>query len=229
MRTLVVTATEAESAAVVAGLADASGRSVGPYQVAAAGDVLVVVSGVGPAAAAAAAATVVAARSPELLVSAGVAGGFRESGVQPGGAVVATEIVPADLGVETEEGFLDPTALGFATAGATCDPMLVEDAVGRIRAAGLSCAAGPVLTLSAMTGTDDRARQLAARHRPVAEAMEGAGVAHVAAMWRLPVLEIRTISNLVGRREREKWQMTEALAALTTATSAVLAPTPVRP
>jgi futalosine hydrolase len=134
--------------------------------------------------------------------------------------VVATEIVPADLGIETEEGYLDPTALGFATAATSCDPDRVRALLDRLRAAGLPCRAGPVLTLSTMTGTDARATALYGRHRPIAEAMEGAGVAHVATWWDRPVLELRTMSNLVGRRDRERWRMDEALDTLSRAVAA---------
>jgi futalosine hydrolase len=44
--------------------------------------------------------------------------------------------------------------------------------------------------------------------------MEGFGVATAAKLWDLPVLEIRTISNVVGPRDREAWRMKEAFAAL---------------
>ena len=40
--------------------------------------------------------------------------------------------------------------------------------------------------------------------------MEGAAVAHVAAMYGVPVVEVRAISNEVGPRERHLWKTKEA-------------------
>ena len=86
----------------------------------------------------------------------------------------------------------------------------------------MDVAVGPVLTLSTMTGTAARARELMARHDAIAEAMEGSGVAHVARLHRLPVLELRTISNAVGERDRSGWDMLGALDALTRAAGVLL-------
>jgi futalosine hydrolase len=52
--------------------------------------------------------------------------------------------------------------------------------------------------------------------------MEGAGVAHVATLHELPVMEIRTISNQVGLRDRDSWDLVTALTSLGTAAGAVL-------
>jgi len=47
--------------------------------------------------------------------------------------------------------------------------------------------------------------------------MEGFGVASAARLADVAFVELRTISNLVGPRDREAWRLTEALAALETA------------
>ena len=61
-----------------------------------------------------------------------------------------------------------------------------------------------------------RADALRARHPGVlAEAMEGFGVAEAAALYGLPVLEVRAVSNPVGPRDRDAWRIGAALAALT--------------
>lgn len=44
--------------------------------------------------------------------------------------------------------------------------------------------------------------------------MEGYGVAEAAIQAGLPVIEIRAISNLIGPRERDKWNIPEALTQL---------------
>jgi len=147
-----------------------------------------------------------------LVVSAGIAGGFAPA-APLGSVVVAAAIVAADLGVRTTEGFTPVEELGFGTSEHK-PPAALAEAV----AAALGAAYGPVLTVSTVTGTAARAAELSARHPgAVAEAMEGFGVAEAAVAAGVPVLEIRTVSNPVGPRDRAAWRIGPALAALTTA------------
>ncbi|GAE26629.1 menaquinone via futalosine step 2 [Halalkalibacter wakoensis JCM 9140] len=44
--------------------------------------------------------------------------------------------------------------------------------------------------------------------------MEGFGVAEAARQHQVPVIEVRSISNKVGPRDRDSWRIKEALAAL---------------
>jgi futalosine hydrolase len=226
--TLVVTAVAAERDAIADGVGSPHAVTAGPYASARrcetnGADVLVVAGGVGPAAAAAATAHVCATEDVSLVVSMGVAGAFASARLRHGDIAVATSIVAADLGAMSPERFLDLTALGL-DGGATvdCPPALVASARDRLAAAGLHVAVGAILTLSTMTGTAERAAELMSRHGAVAEAMEGAGVAHVAALHDLPVLEVRTISNEVGLRDRTSWDLVTALTSLGVAAGALL-------
>ena len=176
----------------------------------------VVVSGVGPAAAAAATATALASGPrPAGVVSAGIAGSY--AGLPAGSVVLADRMVAADLGVAAPQAFLDLATLGFGVSSYTPDATATAEAARRCGAV-----TGTVLTLSAATGTADRARELQARHDPVAEAMEGTGVSTAAAAAGLPVLELRTISNPVGDRDLSRWDLPTAFAALTAASAAAL-------
>jgi futalosine hydrolase len=51
--------------------------------------------------------------------------------------------------------------------------------------------------------------------------MEGYGAAQAAAAHSVPTLEIRTISNEVGPRDRAAWRIGEALTALQEAFAAL--------
>jgi futalosine hydrolase len=226
--TVVVTAVAAERDAVADGIGSPQAVSVGPYDSCRrcetdGPDVLVIAGGVGPAAAAAAASYAVATHEVTLLVSMGVAGAFASARLRHGDVAVATSIVAADLGAMSPERFLDLTALGL-DGGATvdCGDDLVSAARDRLAAAGLHVAVGAILTLSTMTGTAERAAEPMSRHGAVAEAMEGAGVAHVAALHAIPVLEVRAVSNEVGLRDRASWDLVTALTSLGTAAGAVL-------
>ncbi|MGW1378713.1 futalosine hydrolase [Streptomyces sp. NPDC002446] len=187
----------------------------------------VLAAGVGPAAAAAGTATALTAAALagapyDLVVSAGIGGGFPPgvgparpgeppSGAPLGSVVVAGAIVAADLGAQTPDGFAPVTELGFGTVAHRPDAALVEAV-----AAACGGAVGTVVTVSTVTGSAARAAELAQRHPGVlAEAMEGFGVAEAAAAHGVPVLEIRTVSNAVGPRDRAAWRIGDALAALT--------------
>jgi futalosine hydrolase len=224
VRVLIVTAVPAERDAVASGLGGAepvplpSGQTGYALHRAHArhgeaplvADVLA--AGVGPAAAAAGTATALTAASAagepyDAVVSAGIAGGF---GQPPGGTVVATSIVAADLGAATPAGFASVTELGFGTVEHRPPEQLVRAAA---EAAG--AAAGAVLTVSTVTGSAERAEELTARHPDAAaEAMEGFGVAEAAAAHGVTVLELRTVSNPCGPRDRDSWRIEEALTAL---------------
>lgn len=176
--------------------------------------VRVLVTGVGPAEAAAAVAAELARVPVDLVVSAGIAGGF--GGLGPGDVAVASSIAFADLGAESGDGFLPLSELGFGRGAydvpAKLAVQLADRTGGRL---------GTVLTVATVTGTAATADTLTARYPDaVAEAMEGAGVAAAAARFGVPAAEIRAISNAVGSRDRTAWRVTDALAALGAAVAA---------
>ncbi|MBM2618056.1 futalosine hydrolase [Actinoplanes sp. LDG1-06] len=216
---LVVTAVAAEAEAVRAG-ADPD-------------HVVVETVGVGPAAAAAGTARLLASAGASAsasgrgsgsasgngpyraVVSAGIAGGF--VGRAPvGSVVVGVRSIAADLGAETPDGFLTVDELGFGTSVIDADPALVKALTDALPTA----VPGDVVTLSTVTGTTATAERLARSYpQAVAEAMEGYGVAVAAA--GLPFVELRSISNPIGPRDRAAWRLKEAFAALSTASGAL--------
>ncbi|MET4924043.1 futalosine hydrolase [Streptomyces sp. PSRA5] len=215
MRVLVVTAVTAEADAVSGGLGAGAARGLpGGYVLTAHPRADVLAAGVGPAAAAAGTATALAlaAASPapyDLVVSAGIGGGFQPL-APVGSLVVADAIVAADLGAETPEGFLPVDELGFGRTVHHPPPELAARIAGL-----LDAVHAPVLTVSTVTGSAARTAELAARHpRAAAEAMEGFGVAEAAAAYSVPVVEIRAVSNAVGPRDRSAWRIGPALDAL---------------
>jgi len=216
VRLLAVVATEQERAALLRSTA-AAVAPLGPYRCATTAVADVLVSGIGPAASAACAATALALRGYDLALSVGVCGAFRGT-AEVGDTVVATELVAADLGADSPEGYLGTSALGWAEDVAPAEPRLLRAVVGRLP----SPVTGPVLTVSTVTGTRVRADLLAERHGPVAEAMEGWGVLTAARLHGVPVLEVRTVSNLVDDRDTSTWSFPRAFDALAGVGSALL-------
>lgn len=174
----------------------------------------VLVGGVGSVAAAVNTARTLAAAEYSLVICAGIGGGF-PGRAEVGSLVVGTEIIAADLGAETPDGFAGLEKLGFGFTRIQSDAYWVERVTKALQRAKLPVITGPVLTVSTVTGTAETAAEMADRVKGAsAEAMEGFGVGFAALDRGLPVLEIRAISNMVGPRDRSAWQIKEALEVL---------------
>jgi futalosine hydrolase len=228
---LVICAVEAERDAVVRNFG-----SVAPIDVAAvkgvsvdtaAGTLHVFPSGAGPVAAAITTTTLLAfGPGYDLVVNAGIAGGFRGR-AEIGDVVLADQVIAADQGVVTDEGFSTLRDLGLPGNGGYAIGNIEHRA--RLASGPYRLLAGDVLTLSCMTGTDARAAELAARYpRAVAEAMEGYGVIEATRRddertgREIPFAEVRAISNIIGRRDRSLWNIPLAFGALADAMSTLL-------
>jgi futalosine hydrolase len=107
--------------------------------------------------------------------------------------------------------------LGFGTGRYDVAPQLAVELADRTGGH-----LGTVLTVATVTGTAQTATALARRFPDaVAEGMEGAGVAAAATLYGVPFAELRSISNLVGPRDRDAWDIPMALEALADAVAAV--------
>ncbi len=227
MRLLVVTAVQAELEAVLHPLAPPTACEVGPHQAAAvtsgAGDLVVVAAGVGSAASASVAAAALALDAYDVVLSLGVAGGFRGRAAV-GDVVVADRVVVADLGVESPGGFLSTADVFGVDAEWALRTPYPPGVARRLTDAGLAVRTGAVLTVSTVTGTDERAQRLAAAHpTAVAEAMEGYGVLTACRAHGTPFGEVRSVSNVVERRDRAAWDVAGALRTLSAVAAALFA------
>lgn len=181
----------------------------------ASGSVEIVAGGVGPAAAAATTAWVLAGQHYDLVLSAGIAGGFAPTSL--GDVVVADAVVQADLGAEDGPVFRPASELGLGAERTDLDPQVTRELARRCNAG-----IGAVLSVSTVTGTAaTAARRLAQTPDACAEAMEGAGVLAGAVRAGVAFGEVRAISNLVGPRDRVAWDIPLALRALAGALVAI--------
>ncbi|MNK28613.1 Futalosine hydrolase [compost metagenome] len=205
-RVLIMTAVPAEQEAVQRGLLSSPGAAAFDVRLA----------GVGSAAAAASTARILATATEgyDLVISAGIGGGFPGL-AEIGTVVVASAITAADLGAETQEGFSSVDELGFGSSRIAVQAELAARWTGALQVAGVPVQSGPIVTVTTATGTSATAEALAGRvPGACAEAMEGFGVGTAAEQAGLLVLEIRGISNPVGPRDRSAWRIGDALAAL---------------
>ncbi len=73
---------------------------------------------------------------------------------------------------------------------------------------------GPSLTVAGVSGDAQRAEMLHRRHGGLTENMEGFSLALAARLHGIKFLEIRTVSNPVGTRDKKLWDFRQALCAL---------------
>ncbi len=186
-------------------------------------EVAVVISGPGKVNAAHATALAISGLSPTGVLNFGIGGGLPGSGLQLLEITLADSEHYADEGVFTERGFMDLSFLRLPLIRSGGKEYynsfpITSSLRARLRSAlkdaGIPFREGPFITVSTVTGTDERARLLRRRYRAVCENMEGAAVAHVCLMHGVDFAELRCISNFAGRRDRRKWKTEEAARRL---------------
>jgi len=149
---------------------------------------------------------------PHLLIQAGVAGSFSSS-YPPGSLVLVNEEVTGDLGVEENNEFKDVFDMGLPQITAPyTGKSLVNKHVELLQRYNLP----PVkaVTVNEITTRATRIQQLEQKYQPVVESMEGAALHYIALIEKIPYIQLRAVSNMVGERDKSKWKMKEAIAAL---------------
>ncbi len=157
---------------------------------------------------------------PILILQTGCAGAFQESGLQKGDIGIATEEIDIHLGLESEKPDTPPVELPFSVLRKgdaelknryPCSESLSDSAFKIVAdffaKEKINVQKGPFITVSTITATHKSARKRYRQFSAVMEAMEGAGAAHLSIHYKIPFLEIRSASNMVGKRERAGWDI----------------------
>ncbi len=215
MHVLLVAATGAEIAPVLAGLGPGqAGPEHTTRQQRAGHEVDVLITGVGMVATAARCARILAGRRYDLAVNLGVCGAFDRS-LAPGTVVhVVSDGLP-ELGAEDGEAFLTIQQLGLLDA----DEFPFRG--GRLWNA--SPPANPVLerlpavagiTVNTVHGDERSIDSTLRRFGPQVESMEGAAFMYACLLADVRFAQVRAVSNLVERRNREAWALPESIRNL---------------
>ncbi len=205
MRILILSATQMEIAPlfpqICNGKADFSGWEFEPL-----------VSGVGPVQAAYALSKSISNYRPALVIAAGIAGSFSVK-FPPGTVVAVRSELFADTGVWEKQTFKDLFDLGLA------DPNEYPYRQGRLLYnlplhPALSIPQADACTVSQISTQRESIEMMKLKYNPGIESMEGAAYQYVCMMEKIPFLQIRSISNYVGIRDKSEWKMNESIQAL---------------
>lgn len=162
-------------------------------------------------------------KKPGLILQTGCGGGFSEAGLKNGDVAIASKEIDIHLGLESGGPEDAVVALEFPIIKQPDREIFNSypvDAQEHSRAlkglkAGLAGGdmtvfSGPFITVATVTSSFNRSRLLHRHHGALVENMEGAGAAHVAALYDIPFLEIRAVSNRVGDRDKSRWDLSLA-------------------
>lgn len=211
MRILIVSATAQETDSIGARLRDFSEHRI---------DLLV--TGVGMVATAARCAQALTSEKYELALNFGVCGSFDRK-LAPAAVVhVVTDRI-AELGAEDGDEFLTIQQMGLSgenefplTGGRLVNASPpVNTALQR-----LPCVDG--ITVNTVHGNARSIAAIASRFAPQVESMEGAAFMYCCLVHRLAFAQVRAVSNVVETRNREAWNMADAIDGLTRAALSIL-------
>jgi len=70
------------------------------------------------------------------------------------------------------------------------------------------------ITMNEITTSKEKIAWHKQNYSPIVESMEGAAFHYVCLQEKIPFLQIRSISNYIGERDKSKWKLKESIAAL---------------
>jgi len=184
-------------------------------------EIVLMNSGIGKVNAAHAAAYVIEKYPVSAIINIGVGGAYPGSGLKVGDVALASREMYGDEGVIDSGGWSGLKKIGIPlvqqgkkryfnefpiTSLSSFSPGWKTGMSGR----DFKIRSGKFVTVSAASGMLKRARELELRFKAVCENMEGAAIAQVCALYKMPVFEIRGISNITGIRDKRKWDLQRA-------------------
>ena len=176
----------------------------------------VLVTGVGMVATAARTAQALARTRYDVAYNFGVCGAFDRS-LAPGAVVHVISDRLSELGAEDGDGFVTLQDLGLAHD----DGVLVNEAApasAALRA--LPTVRG--ITVNTVHGRDASIAAIVTRLSPQVESMEGAAFAYACTISGVPYAQVRAVSNVVERRNRDAWRLDLAIRNLNDAALRIL-------
>jgi futalosine hydrolase len=215
VRILLVSATAAEIGPVTAGLRREGDR--GPKTTRYAGDshaIDVLVTGVGMVATATWCSHALCRERYDVALNLGVCGSF-DRVLTPGTVVHVVSDRLAELGAEDDDAFLSIHEMHLLDENEP--PFVNGGLVNQAPPVSATLASLPAvngITVNTVHGREQSIAAVTARFTPQVESMEGAAFMYACLVHGQRFAQVRAISNVVERRNREAWKLAEAVARL---------------
>lgn len=160
-------------------------------------------------------------KKPGFVLQIGIAGSFHTK-FPVGSVVCVREELPGDLGAEEDNEFKDLFDLGLMKEndlpfeGKLLKNPFVEGPVQH----GLPLVRS--IGVNEITTRKERIEMLKQKFNPDIESMEGTALHFVCLKENIPFLQIRAVSNYVGERNKENWDVSQAIENVHKATIEIL-------
>ncbi len=181
-------------------------------------DTVVFICGIGKSNAAHGTTLLLERFKPQLIYVIGVGGAYPDSGLNIGDIAIAEKEIYGDEGLlvkiqnNIKEDFLSMERLNLPLATINGRnyynefTMLIPDRLREIHGFKAfdiksNILIGNFVTVSTCTGTLKKAKEIRERFNAICENMEGASIAHISLLYKVPVIEIRAISNIIEDRK----------------------------
>lgn len=145
----------------------------------------------------------------DLVIQAGICGSFSKDN-NLGSCVLVKQDTFADLGIYEKNNFYSVFDMGFAAPdnfpyknGWLINEHAVIDKIDLKKVKGI--------TLNTVSDKPEPANVFMQKYSPDVESMEGAVLHYVCLQQNIPFLQVRSISNFAGERDKSKWKMKEAI------------------
>jgi len=178
-------------------------------------EIHVLITGVGMVATAVRCSRTLTRTTYDMALNVGVCGSF-DSTLQPGTVVHVVSDRLAELGAEDGETFLTleelrlPGESAFTNTAPPSNPVLEQ----------LPAVTG--ITVNTSHGNERTIARIVERFHPHVESMEGAAFMSACLINGISFAQVRAVSNLVERRNRESWRLDEAIQNLGAAALRIL-------
>lgn len=176
-------------------------------------DIDILITGVGSNAATYHLTRYLQAKKPDLVIQAGVAGSF-DKNTTIGTVFAITDDVYADQGVQEKSGFHDLFDLQLAAPNDLPFKKGVLKNPNKVLIQRTKLKKARSVTVNEITTQQKRAQYYLEKYKAKLESMEGASLHYVCLQEGVSFLQIRSVSNYVGERNKKKWDLPLAIENL---------------
>lgn len=150
---------------------------------------------------------------PDLIIQAGIAGTFHQK-IKLGNVFVINKEMLGDMGVEENGKWKDIFDMNLEKSSTY---PFQKRQLGNPYLQEYNLLGMPVInavTVNEVSTNSNRIQQLINKYDPVTESMEGAAIHYVGNETNTPFIQIRSVSNYVGDRNKKNWQIKTAIENL---------------
>ncbi len=152
-------------------------------------------------------------KKPDVIIMAGIAGAMSKK-LNLGDVVVIKEEALADLGVKEKDGYKDVFDLKLLSSNKfPFTKKKLANPFSTLMERTLLPTVNSI-TVNQITSSKKTAELYSKKYKAAIENMEGAALHLVCIKENIPFVQIRSISNYVGERNKKKWQLKEAVENL---------------